>query len=167
MKSLGVAGIVAVMVLAVAAGSRVPYAAPHGDDAVLRLSWRSTITAREQCRQRTAAELEALPVHMRTPEVCTRDEATYVLITQVGDERADTIALLRGGVKGDRPLFVRSERRLPPGEHRVYVSLERASASGRESLAAMDTVLELRAGHVLLVTTDADGRTLVVRSSLQ
>ncbi|HSJ09907.1 MAG TPA: hypothetical protein VK928_08325, partial [Longimicrobiales bacterium] len=106
----------------------------------------------------------ALPVHMRTPEVCTKDEATYVLVTRIDGAAPDTVHLLRGGVKGDRPLFVLEERVLPPGVHRVGVELQRITAEGTESMAALDTELALTPGGIVLVTLDAADR-LVVRNS--
>jgi coenzyme F420-reducing hydrogenase delta subunit len=81
--------------------------------------------ARENCRQRTQAELEALPVHMRTPEVCSRDAASYRWSVASGSCRPTRCTLVRGGAKGDRPLFVLEERALPPGLHRVRVDLQR------------------------------------------
>lgn len=145
--------------------ARAPYYTPPGaGDAMLRFSWRMSVTARENCRPRTPAELDALPVHMRTPEVCTRDSARYALITTIDDAAPDTVHLLRGGVKGDRPLFVLEERTLPPGRHRVRIELLRMSSAGVEILGEIDEVLTLEEGAIRLITLDLAGR-LVLRSS--
>jgi hypothetical protein len=162
MRIIGIVLVSLLLTLPIAALSRAPYTPPGARDAVLRLSWRMNVSAREECRPRSAEELEALPVHMRTPEVCTRDQASYVLITRFGDTSADTAPLLRGGVKGDRPLFVLRERRLPPGEHRIALEVRRA-AGGRDSVvAALAATVHAAAGAVVLVTLDESGR-LVVR----
>lgn len=151
----------AMLALPIAALARAPYTPPGAEDAVLRLSWRMSATSRESCRPRTQEELDALPVHMRTPEVCTRDLARYLLVLQVGEAVADTVELQRRGAKGDRPLFVLEDRRLEPGVHRVRVGLHRVD---RGPLAEMDTVLTLERGAIALVTLDDQGR-LEARSS--
>src|SRR5688572_29218669 len=125
MKRILAVGLSAALTLPLAALARAPYTPARADDAVLRFSWRMNVTARENCRRHTQAELDALPVHMRTPEVCTRDVARYMLITRVGAAPADTVQLARGGVHGDRPVFVLEERVLPPGEHRIQVAVLR------------------------------------------
>jgi hypothetical protein len=151
--------VTVLLTLPFAALTRAPYTAPGADTAVLRFSWRMSVSADERCRVRTPAELEALPAHMRTPQVCEREEASYVLITRIDDAPGDTLQLVRGGVKGDRPLFVLRERPLPAGRHRVRVAIERQDASGSAvTLGALDTTLVLETGRVRLVTLDAEGR---------
>lgn len=153
------------LVLPIVALARAPsYTPPGATDAMLRFSWRMDVTLRENCRTRTAAELEALPVHMRTPEECTPLPATYALITRVANAAPDTLYLVRGGVKGDRPLFVLEERTLQAGDHRVRITLQRSTATGVEVLASLDSTLTLREGEVQLVTLDGNGR-MVVRSA--
>jgi hypothetical protein len=165
MRVVGMMVCTALIAVSIAAASRAPYTPPGADDAVLRLSWRLSVAAREDCRQRTEQELAALPAHMRTPEVCTRDQASYALFTKLNGSAADTVRLRRGGAKGDRPVFVLQERVLPPGRHRVVVELSRtAGDAAPEVLASLDTVLVLERGRVQLVTLAADGRTLMVRS---
>jgi hypothetical protein len=165
MKRVWIALCTAALTLPVAALARAPYSPPGAVDAGLRFSWRMSVSAKENCRPRTPAELAALPIHMRTPEVCTRDVASYALITRIDDITADTIQLVRGGVKGDRPLFVLEERTLSPGRHRVRVHLERMATSGTEILAALDTVLSMDAGAVQLITLESEARRLSAKSS--
>jgi hypothetical protein len=153
----------AALTLPFAALTRAPWTPPGADDAVLRLSWRMSISAKGKCRPRTPAELDALPVHMRTPEVCAGDTSTYVVITRLGDSPPDTLQLLRGGVKGDRPLFVLEDRRLPPGRHALCIRLLRLGDDGPEVLTSLDTTLVLVSGRIALVTLDAGGRKLIVR----
>lgn len=157
--------ITAAFVLILAALARAPYQPRGGDDALLRFSWRLPAPAHEDCRRRTADELEALPSHMRTPEVCERVVARYAMVTQIADAPADTVALKGGGVKGDRPLFVLFDRPMDPGRHRVRVALTRSSPGAPpEPIAALDTVLVMQRGHVQLVTLEPETRRLVVRS---
>jgi hypothetical protein len=154
---------IAALMLPFAALTRAPWTPPGASDAVLRFSWRMSITAKGECRPRTQAELDALPVHMRTPEACAPDTSTYVLITRLDRGRPDTLHLLRGGVKGDRPLFVLEDRRLPPGHHLLSVQLLRLGIDGTEVLSSLDTALALVPGGITLVTLDAEARKLVVK----
>jgi hypothetical protein len=87
----------------------------------------------EACRPRTAAELEALPVHMRTAEVCSGKLVAYELIVRVDDERPDTTVFRPAGAKGDRPIFVLHERRLEQGSHRVRISFAPISTTIKPS----------------------------------
>jgi hypothetical protein len=160
--------VVLASVLAMAAISgltRAPWTPPGSDAAVLRFSWRMNIQAREHCRARTAAELEALPVHMRTPEVCEADDAGYYLITRLDGAAPDTLVLARGGVRGDRPLFVMRDLRLEPGSYEVMVELRRVSAEGSVVLAALDTSVTLAPGQVRLITSSDAGDALMIRSN--
>lgn len=157
----------AALTLPIAALARAPaYTAPGADHALIRFSWRMTVAGDVTCRPRTEEELAAVPVHMRTPEVCTPDPASYLLVLRLDDAAADTLPLVRGGIRSDRPMFVLEERALPPGRHRLRLELQRSSAAtGVGVLTAMDTVLDLRAGLVQLVSLDAGNGNFRVRTS--
>jgi hypothetical protein len=156
----------ALTTLSIAALSRAPYSPPGRDDALLRFSWRMSVAAREHCRARTQAELDALPVHMRAPEICTREEATYALVTQIDELDADTLPVARGGAKGDRPIFVLEQRVLTPGSHRVRAHFYRTTnTSDTALLAGLDTTLVMERGGVQLVTLASESRRLTVRTS--
>lgn len=152
MRHVAAFAVALAMTVGLAWLARAPFSPPGGEAAVLRLSWRMTVTAKENCRPRTQAELDALPVHMRTPEVCTRDDASYILVSRIDELPPDTSHLIRGGVKGDRPLFVLEDRTLEPGRHRVRIQLERTTAQASELLAAIDSTLMLDAGRVQLIS---------------
>lgn len=149
--------------------ARAPYEPPGSDSAILRLSWRLRAPVAETCRPRTQTELDALPVHMRTPEVCQSRTAVYDLSVQLDSLKADTSRVLQGGAKGDRPLFVLKEMALEPGPHHVRIRF--ASGAGVPAaepvVLALDTVLHMHAGAIALVTLGSDGRTLIVRQSTQ
>lgn len=143
--------------------ARAPYDPPDGEHGVLRLSWRLRGERTETCRTRTAAELEALPVHMRTPQVCAGQLVGYLLTLQVDEAAPDTATVLPGGARGDRPLFILRETPLSPGPHRVRVTLARSD--GRGAAFTLDTVLTAAAGAVELITLDAEGGRLVHRTT--
>lgn len=165
MKAVGMFVCSAAVTLLIAAAARAPYTPPGSEDAVLRFSWRMNVTARENCRARTQQELEALPVHMRAPQICMRDVANYVLVTRVDSGAPDTLPITRGGVKGDRPLFVSEDRTLPPGPASITVELLRTAAGDVAVLARLDTTMTMQSGRIQLVTLDAEGR-LILQSSL-
>lgn len=150
--------------------ARTPWQPPGSEDALLRLSWRLRPPVSETCRARTQAELDALPVHMRTLQVCVNETGAYRLIVQLDTSVSDTTRVRRGGAKGDRPLYVFCEVPIPPGRHHVRIRFEpEKSMSADRSFPplSLDTVLHMQAGVVALVTLDPDGRTITVRRSIQ
>jgi hypothetical protein len=160
--------VVTLMTVSLGWLARAPYQPPGADDAVLRLSWRLRAPATEVCRTRSQAELDALPVHMRAPEVCEHRIAAYDLTVQVDSLPADTTRVVQGGAKGDRPLYVLREIPLEPGRHRVRIRFAAAAGAPVEAHVAplaLDTVLHMDAGAVVLVTLGADTRMVIVRRS--
>jgi len=154
----------ALMLVVIGWLARAPYTPRGSEDAVLRLSWRFRPVAAETCRPRTQAELDALPVHMRTPEICESVPVVYSVVRQLDDATADTIRVLRGGLKQDRPVYVLLDTTLPPETYRVRVSLTREREGATEQvLEPLDTVIRMEPGHVGLVTLESEGRGFVVR----
>jgi hypothetical protein len=150
------------VVFAIGWVARAPYQAPGGDSALLRLSWRLRGERNETCRPRTQEELDALPVHMRTPEICEGVLVSYRLIVQLDDQAPDTSRVAPAGAKGDRPIYVFDEQRLAPGPHRVRVNFAReVSVADGAAAFSLDTVLNAVAGGVELITMDPGGHGLV------
>lgn len=143
-----------------ALGSR----SPHGTDAdhaTLRLGWRLAGEVRQTCRDRSAEELDRLPMHMRTPQECTSEVLTYVLRASVDGQVVVAKTVRPPGLRADRPLNVEEEVAIAPGEHVVHVTFvpdDRESAGRRLTL---EQRLRFDAKRVRLVTYD--GGTLVAR----
>ena len=156
-----VLGIVTVLATAALGwGSRAPYSSPDGDRALLRLSWRMRGERIETCRPRTQAELDAVPVHMRTPEICEGHLLSYRLVVQVDDEAPDTTEIRPAGAKGDRPVYVLAEQPLTEGAHRVRVAFE--VVGGTRPALTLDTMLTTEPGAIELITMDGNNRLIRV-----
>ena len=93
---------------------QVPLGKPTGQ-AVIRVALRSTQARREVCRDRTAAELEALPLHMREPRVCDTYAPPFRLRLAIDGQPLVDRLVEPGGLKGDRPLILSEELAVPPG----------------------------------------------------
>lgn len=163
--------------------ARWPYQPPGRTAALLRLSWHLRGERLERCRTRTQAELDALPAHMRTPEVCETRPLAYQLVVQLDEERPDTSLILPGGVKGDRPLFVLQDRIMTPGAHRLRISFTRLKGEHRErgveherdadrersdqrgpAQLALDITVNAIAGTIELITLDDESHRFVHRT---
>lgn len=153
-----------VAVLLVGWGSRAPYQATESEAALLRLSWRMRPERNEQCRDRSQAELDALPVHMRTPRICETSVVPYRLILQIGDGVPDTTVILPAGARHDRPIYVLRDSLLTPAPYRVHVAFERAD-SARTTVLRFDEELEFAAGFIELITLSDNSRELIHHSA--
>lgn len=147
-------GLTALVTGAVGWLGRAPYAPAGEDAALLRLSWRLRGERAEVCRPRTQAELDALPFHMRTPEVCEGRAVTYRLRIQVDDDAPDTLRLVPRGAKGDRPIYVLHERAIAQGPHRVRIVFAPEDPAAGASPVVLDTVFLAAPGAVELVTLE-------------
>jgi hypothetical protein len=143
--------------------SRAPFHQPSSDQALLRLSWRLRGERTEVCRDRTPEELAKLPVHMRTPQVCSGHLATYDLRIRVDSSREIVRTIEPEGARSDRPLYVLHEIALSPGVHRVQIRFSR-KGSGDSAAYEMDSLLTAKPGDIELVTIDHQLNRLVHRS---
>jgi hypothetical protein len=157
-------GVALGLTLATAALSRVPYAAAGDDQALLRLTWRTPGEFVNECRTRTAEELQSLPVHMRSDEVCEGTILPNRLRVVLNGELIIDEPVRAAGAREDRPLYVFREIHVAPGEHRVQIEwgVENAPAHARQTLHSN---VNLEAGEISLFTYDVDSRALVVRGA--
>jgi hypothetical protein len=94
------------------------------DHGVLRLAWRITSQKVSLCRERSPAELEKLPLHMRLPRVCTDHLLPYVLTVAVEGEQKLVRRVEAAGAHSDRPIYIQEDLPLPPGSHDVAITFE-------------------------------------------
>jgi hypothetical protein len=159
LKSPGrlVLGALVAVLLTIALGalSRVPAPGIDSREAALRLSWRLRSEETGECRRPTAEELQDLPSHMQNPDACAGVLPAYRLQVEVdGNERFDDL-VEASGARGDRPLFVYREVRLPPGQHSVRVQFSPEEAGDAIELF-LDASVSLGPGDVRLVTRNED-----------
>lgn len=156
--------------LALGGLTRAPYLAEPGDDAVLRLSWRMPAERVESCRELTEEEKARTPAHMRREEICEGRFISYQLHLFIDGEPLENRRVDPAGARGDRPLYVFREFRMPPGRKPVRVVFEPlwpAEAEAEQPPPAplvLDEALILESRRVVLVTYDPDRRVLVARS---
>lgn len=116
------AALTAAVLAAVVLLGQVPFGEATGR-ATLRLALRTAQGKVEVCRDLSAAELEALPAHMRQPRVCDEVAPPYRLRVAIDGAAALDEEFEPGGLRGDRPLIVDRSLRHPPGEVRLEIEL--------------------------------------------
>lgn len=169
----------------VALASRGDIGAPSGESE-LRLALRAATARLEICRERTAAELEALPAHFRLTEECDEVPVDYRLTVTVDGEPWRQRVVSHRGIRRTRPLTVDEALRLPPGDHRIRVRFEplplptlaAGAAPGAGGAAwtdrarrafdalpapALDANVEFIAGRAVLIHLDDQGRLAIQR----
>ncbi len=156
----------AIMAVAVAALSRVPYTPGDSEDALVRLAWRYRSETEATCRPITDAERARLPVHMQRDTICEARSTPYRLrISLNGELTADTL-VSAAGARGDRPIYVFHQIPVTAGSHRIEVTFR---PDGPDATAPGDGLtlaagLDLPPRHVALVTYDPAAGALVLRS---
>ena len=151
------AGALSVLLLAlVALASGWPQGA-DADHAVLRLGWRLAGQVRERCRDLTAEELAARPVHMRRPRECVSEVLTYDLTAAVDGRVVRRKRVKSPGLRADRPLSVEEDIEIVPGEHTVTVTFAPAEPGSGGKTLAFEKRIRFVPARVVLITHD-DGR---------
>lgn len=150
--------VTGLLALGLAALSRLPLQTGDTDEAVLRFSWRLRGEEAAACRLPTPDELADLPIHMRNPDACVGDLPPFHFSVDLDDvSRVDRL-VRPSGARGDRPLFVYDELRVPPGTHRLVVRFGPQSGDDPSARTlSLDTTLVLEPGRVLLVSRTVDG----------
>ena len=155
--------LAATLLAAVGALAHVPLGEPDREGA-LRIDLRTQRAKVEICAERDAAELAALPAHMRQARDCRETAVDYRLRVSVdGVARVDR-RLGHRGVRRNRPLVAGELVRLEPGARAVEVELapippEGALGDAATAIAALPTYrfaerLEIVAGRVEIVSLE-------------
>ncbi len=162
-RSSQIGGLIlgAVLCLAIAAGSRIPWTPVPDGSGLIRLSWRTVLPSIEECREPTEDEVAHLPAHMRPAEVCTGEPIPFRLRFSL-DGRVVVDEVVVGAGRGvDRPVHVYHEVPVRPGTHRVDVDFEPEDPTaagvpdGLGSSLGQDVLLDPLG--IALITLQADG----------
>ena len=140
------------------------------EGAVLRIALRTTAGTMQDCRKLSPAELEALPMHMRRPEVCESRALPYRLEVRVGGRPLLDRTYTASGIRGDRPLTVDEELALSAGTHDVAIRFapalepDGADKSTKSPPAfTFDAPVDFTEGRIRVATLDALGAALEIR----
>lgn len=151
---------------------QIPWGKPS-NEGVLRIALRTVRGRLEVCRQLTAAELEALPQHMRGTTDCDAYPVVYRLRVDVDGERAIDERVAPGGVRRDRPHNTDRELGLPPGSAELWIRFapelpDGASPEAENAFAELPTYELRRSVRVaadrvtLIYLDDASGELEVI-----
>jgi len=124
---------------------------------VLRLGWRLTGQVRERCRDLTAEELAARPVHMRRSRECVSEVLAYDLTATIDGRVVSQQRVKSPGLRADRPLSVEEDVTIAPGEHAVTVTFAPAEAGSGGKTLTFEDRLRFVPGRVVLITHE-EGR---------
>lgn len=157
-----------VSVLAIVALSRVPIGGGSEDLGLLRLSWRTTGETTDDCPVLTGEQLARLPPEQRAAAASCRPRvAPYELQVRLDEHTVLVDTAHASGIRGDRPIYVLHDLPVSPQEHRVSVRfapiLDGAPDPAAESAATFEERVRVGRGEVVLLTSDEDGRGLVLR----
>lgn len=119
------------MLTMLATFARLPMgqAPEHGS---MRLAWRMVGEKIRLCRDYTPEEKKTLALHMRAAQHCENRLLTYRLKFELNGKEYQPLIISPSGARGDRPLFVNTQIRLPPGPY--HLKLRFAPLSPEELL---------------------------------
>ena len=135
----------------VAMGSRSPQGT-DADHSLLRLGWRLAGQVRERCRDLTAEELAARPIHMRRPRECVNEVLTYDLTAVVDGHMLTRQRVKSPGLRADRPLSVEEDLKITPGEHAVTITFTPEEPGGGGKPLTFEGRVQFAPARVVLIT---------------
>jgi hypothetical protein len=145
--------------LALAVFSAFPWTASPRDRAVVRVAFKHVASFQaEEARELSREELERLPRHMR-PQSAERARTGTRRDTTARVTLGDRVLLVKryrpSGLRHDGPTFGYEELAVPPGRHRLEVTLadagrEAEEGEGRGRWQVMRE-LDIRPGQAILV----------------
>ncbi|GMU65113.1 MAG: hypothetical protein AMXMBFR36_13870 [Acidobacteriota bacterium] len=163
-RALRVAVPLALMT-AIAAIAHLPVGEPAPGSA-LRLALRTAAARVEVCRDRTEAELAALPAHMRQVRICTETAVDYRLTVAIDGARRLDRRIEHRGVRRTRPLTVDAELPVAAGRHRValeFVPIDPpAEAAAKLPAPRFDAEVDFAVGRVVLLSLAPSGELGIV-----
>lgn len=135
-------------------------------EGVLRLSLRLSGQSAKVCRDRTSDEMNNLPLHMKTPQVCDVRQVPYRLkIVRDSEVWLDEV-VQAGGARGDRPLYVDRDFKLQEGGSVLEVIFEPIESSANLVRYYIKSPVQIRRGKVSLIYSSSGQDQLALKEML-
>ncbi len=151
------------LALGLAAATRIPFG-EKAENGILRLSFRLSGQSVRTCRPRTEAELNQLPLHMRTPELCEQRMLSYRLRLFINEKLHLEQTVSPGGLHADRPIYFNRDLAFEPGDYRVHLEFSPADAENTSAISLkLDDEIRIEEGKIVLVHLSPDQKTLQVK----
>ena len=139
------------------------------EGSILRIALRTTAGTMQDCHKLTQQELDALPMHMRRPEVCETRAVPYRLEVRAGERALLDRTFTAAGIHGDRPLTVDQELAVAPGTHDVTIRFTPALAEQHDGdktappAFAFEGPIEFTDGRIRIATLNPAGTAFEIR----
>ncbi|MBT5057566.1 MAG: 4Fe-4S binding protein [Gemmatimonadetes bacterium] len=153
----------AALLLLIGALSRVPMGETP-TEGVLRIGAQVPGLVIEECRDLSAEELAALPLHMRRPTECEKIAPTYMLTVSVDGVAVLARAIEHAGVHADRPLALDEDITVAPGSHQFAVDLRPQDISLQKApKLRLATTVDVERSRIYLVGYNHQEKSLELR----
>jgi len=132
--------LAAVFAVAIGAASDLVYAAPRHAGSELAVSLKHPGVASESCRDVSAEELAATPVHMRKPRECKRTRSSVRLRVEIDGELTLATSIAPSGLWKDGNSVALERVSLEAGDHHVRVAIGETADPDEWSFRAEKTL---------------------------
>ena len=151
---LAAAGMVFAVATALVFASRVTWSGSPSSSPQLVVSFKHAGEIKLAERQRSAEELEALPVHMRNATVTSRERAPVSLRVTANDEQIMNKTFEPGGIMSDGHSIAIEHFDLTPGIYHVVVEIEDRSEPSETWHYRSEQTIELKENQRCVVLFD-------------
>lgn len=134
------------------------------DSGILRLSWRLTGQNIKICEDRTQDQLNNIPAHMRTQQICIQKPIDYQLLVSINGESKINEIIKAGGLHGDRPIYVHRDIKLHSGNHQVQIHFEPLDDSLSEGIKLeYSSEININNNQIILIHLPQGQKNLVIK----
>lgn len=157
----------AALMFVIAYSSHFSFGAPS-DMGIIRLNLKLKALTERKCRTRTQDELDTLPIHMRSNEVCIEQRFGYQLVLKVDGEPMAEELILPGGLRHDRPIYYMRDLPFSPGSRQINLELIPTNPSAEsDGLMGLNRNVSVRAGWISLIEYSQDSKSLTITEGRQ
>lgn len=148
----------------VSMGTQIPYG-QTASKGILKLSFRLAGQVEKTCRKRSQTELQKLPMHMRTPEICENIPVDYLVSIKLDNQDLYSETLSPQGLRNDRPIYFEREFLLEPKSYNLAVVLEPKNEDLKTKMKSysITETIQVQSGRNVLVHTASDQSRLIIQ----